>query len=280
METKFVDNQEEKLGDLLQDELGAATNTRIAVAFASESGLKILDRGIRRALSNGASVEVLVGLDFSTTDPQALWHMDQWRKDNALFSFFCLPPGGPGIYHPKMYLMLKRENATIVVGSSNLTDAGLMKNAEANLLIRDSADSELISDAIESYLRLKFDKRFIPDEDFLAAYEEATRTSKKANKAARATGNLAALEKSLREKAAALAGPIATEKELAGWMKLVYEALPDGEFTNADIYQHEQEFHKEYPDNQHVLDKIRQQLQNLEKIGLLEHISSGNWRKL
>jgi len=280
MEIRFIDNQNEKLGDLLVNELNNAVEARIAVAFVSGSGLRVLGRGIEHALGKGASVEVLVGLDFSTTDPAALWHMNQWRKDCETFNFFCFPPGAAGIYHPKMYLLLGGESATIVVGSSNLTDAGLMKNAEANLFIQEAADSELFSDAVESYLRLKFDKRFIPDEDFLASYEEATRKNRKAVKTATKAADIAALEKTLRTKAASLAKPKATANELVGWMKMVYEALPHGEFTNADAYQHEPEFREKYPENKHVIEKIRQQLQNLEKLGLLEHISPGTWRKL
>jgi len=53
---------------------------------------------------------------------------------------------------------------------------------------------------------------------------------------------------------------------------------PTTEFTNEDVYAFTHELEKLHPDNRHVKDKIRQQLQVLRDTGLLLHISSGVWR--
>jgi hypothetical protein len=53
---------------------------------------------------------------------------------------------------------------------------------------------------------------------------------------------------------------------------------PAGEFTNEDVYAFARELEKLHPDNRHVRDKIRQQLQVLRDLGLLRHIGSGLWR--
>lgn len=50
------------------------------------------------------------------------------------------------------------------------------------------------------------------------------------------------------------------------------------EFTNEDIYAHARELEQLHPDNRHVKDKIRQQLQVLRDAGLLIHVSAGVWR--
>ena len=50
------------------------------------------------------------------------------------------------------------------------------------------------------------------------------------------------------------------------------------EFTTAEVYAFERELGKLHPDNRHVRDKIRQQLQVLRDAGLLLHIGSGVWR--
>jgi hypothetical protein len=75
-------------------------------------------------------------------------------------------------------------------------------------------------------------------------------------------------------------------------------ALPDNTFTTADVYAFERELEKLHPDNRHVRDKIRQQLQvgflfaricvcrlmqmpdakRLRDAGLLIHIGRGEWR--
>jgi type II restriction enzyme len=50
------------------------------------------------------------------------------------------------------------------------------------------------------------------------------------------------------------------------------------EFTNEDVYAFARELEKLHPDNRHIRDKIRQQLQVLRDLGLLRHIGSGLWR--
>jgi type II restriction enzyme len=49
-------------------------------------------------------------------------------------------------------------------------------------------------------------------------------------------------------------------------------------FTNEDVYAHARELEQLHPDNRHVRDKIRQQLQVLRDAKLLIHVSSGVWR--
>jgi type II restriction enzyme len=51
-----------------------------------------------------------------------------------------------------------------------------------------------------------------------------------------------------------------------------------GEFTNEDIYAHARELEQLHPDNRHIRDKIRQQLQVLRDTGFLAHPGSGKWR--
>ena len=50
------------------------------------------------------------------------------------------------------------------------------------------------------------------------------------------------------------------------------------EFTNEDVYVFDRELEKLHPDNRHVRDKIRQQLQVLRDAKLLIHIERGVWR--
>jgi ribosomal protein RSM22 (predicted rRNA methylase) len=50
------------------------------------------------------------------------------------------------------------------------------------------------------------------------------------------------------------------------------------EFTNEDIYAFTRELEQLHPDNRHVRDKIRQQLQMLRDAKLLIHVERGVWR--
>ena len=53
---------------------------------------------------------------------------------------------------------------------------------------------------------------------------------------------------------------------------------PSESFTTAEVYAFERELEKLHPDNRHVRDKIRQQLQVLRDLGLLLHVERGIWR--
>ncbi len=66
-----------------------------------------------------------------------------------------------------------------------------------------------------------------------------------------------------------------------GWTLDVLNAirrLGKTEFTTADAYIFERELKQLHPDNRHVRDKIRQQLQVLRDAGLLIHAGRGEWR--
>ena len=65
-----------------------------------------------------------------------------------------------------------------------------------------------------------------------------------------------------------------------GWTLDVLNAirrLGKTEFTTNDAYIFTRELEKLHPDNRHVRDKIRQQLQVLRDTGLLLHIDRGVW---
>lgn len=66
-----------------------------------------------------------------------------------------------------------------------------------------------------------------------------------------------------------------------GWMLDIMrciENLGKREFTLDDVYAFEQELSVLHPDNKHIKDKIRQQLQLLRDKGYLDFISRGFYR--
>jgi type II restriction enzyme len=76
--------------------------------------------------------------------------------------------------------------------------------------------------------------------------------------------------------------PLAEIKvEQRGWTLDVLNAirrLGKTEFTTNDAYSFARELEGLHPDNRHVKDKIRQQLQVLRNLGLLLHLERGIWR--
>lgn len=49
-------------------------------------------------------------------------------------------------------------------------------------------------------------------------------------------------------------------------------------FTLADVYRYEDELARLHPRNRHVRDKIRQQLQVLRDLGIVEFLGGGRYR--
>lgn len=68
-----------------------------------------------------------------------------------------------------------------------------------------------------------------------------------------------------------------------GWILDVLnciEKIPTREFNLKDVYNFEKELMSKHPDNNHVKDKIRQQLQYLRDKGLIEFSGRGTYKKL
>lgn len=68
--------------------------------------------------------------------------------------------------------------------------------------------------------------------------------------------------------------------EKRGWMLDVLKivrSLNKVEFSLGDVYGHLDELQRSHPKNQHIREKIRQQLQHLRDIGLLEFVGRGRY---
>jgi hypothetical protein len=72
-------------------------------------------------------------------------------------------------------------------------------------------------------------------------------------------------------------------QNLTGWVKDVFIVLnenPNDVLKLNDIYKYEDRLKLLHPRNQYVRDKIRQQLQMLRDLGLLQFLDRGVYRKL
>ena len=69
--------------------------------------------------------------------------------------------------------------------------------------------------------------------------------------------------------------------EKRGWtldVLNVVRSLNKAEFSLAEVYSHADELAKLHPNNAHIPDKIRQQLQVLRDMGLLQFLGDGSYR--
>ncbi|NMC11747.1 MAG: hypothetical protein GYA34_02565 [Chloroflexi bacterium] len=81
----------------------------------------------------------------------------------------------------------------------------------------------------------------------------------------------------LKEKEKSLQKPFISPINLSGWQKIIFQYLPEKEFTTDEMYRYVEEFKKNYPDNKHIEAKIRQILQQLRDLGFIIHLGQGRW---
>lgn len=143
---QILSNTNFSLADVLKSELLESTNVQIAVAFLRKTGLDYLYKSLDYALiSNQAQIEFIVGLDFKTTDMEALKALNELSIKYEGFRFYCFGDKRDNhndlIFHPKIYMfhtsLSKGTKYTSVVGSSNFTQGGLTKNFEVNTVFRE-----------------------------------------------------------------------------------------------------------------------------------------------
>ncbi|MEW6180298.1 MAG: phospholipase D-like domain-containing protein [Chloroflexota bacterium] len=282
MQIQMIDNVEHDMASALVSAIKSAFDIRIAVAFVSSDGLSCLMPSIKEVIERGSYIEFPVGMDSTATDHYAIKELYTLLRDYTQGTLLCfVPRDSSAIYHPKMYLTKNDQFATAIIGSSNLTKHGLSKNIEANLVIRDEINSEIVSEIYNTYYRLKYHPdRVIPDDEFLDLFSELCQKEKFYQSKLVKDRTLRQLKQNFIEKAQSLERPKPTRTDLIGWLDLVYKSLPQGEFTNQDIYQFEPQFRQHYPQNQNIKAKIRQQLQILHSLGFIEHVNRGIWKKV
>ena len=128
-------------GDILHNllrSLRQARKSRIAVAFLSIDGYQELANTLRDVLVRGENVEFVVGISiYHNTDWEALDELVHLQNafDNLEVRYYY----NEG-FHPKLFMFERRNSLKVIIGSSNLTSAGLKKNIEANVLLEGDVD--------------------------------------------------------------------------------------------------------------------------------------------
>lgn len=179
--------------------------------------------------------------------------------------------------HSKIYLF---DNKKAVITSGNLTNGGLLKNYEYGLLV----DGEsLISDITDDFNKLSNDANtgIIRKSDLEAVRNILANIPE--------TESIKLPSYSLKTDSPehlfdVLELPTeAISKELRGWRLDIFYCLnnlPRQQFLLGEIYAFEDYLKTKHPLNNNIKDKIRQQLQVLRDLGLVEFLGEGRYKKL
>lgn len=116
----------------LKDGLRSASEFRLGLALVTKGGLDLIRPSIERCLQKGGDGYVLFGVDLPT-QPAAIDDLcaiqARYRQNFHLQRF----QSGRMFFHPKFSMFIRRGKKTAIIGSSNLTAAGLNGNLEANV---------------------------------------------------------------------------------------------------------------------------------------------------
>src|SRR6202030_3898563 len=113
----------------------------VSVAFVTEGGVEKIEAQL---VPHAARATLFAGIRNDTTSYQGLV-----RMHGIVNQLYTVDTGSRTvIFHPKLYLVRGMERARLVIGSANLTLAGLNNNIEAGMLLdfdlADAADKALM----------------------------------------------------------------------------------------------------------------------------------------
>lgn len=150
---------------------GTWNSIDIAVAWIRASGIAHLAPALTAFLKAGGKLSVVVGIDFDNTTKEGLENLLALNKHGDVSVFVHHNEAGT-IFHPKLYLFRNATHAKLIVGSNNITEAGLYSNTEAGLEITTNAGDLIIAsviDALDSWrdtsigLAHQLDSKFLAD---------------------------------------------------------------------------------------------------------------------
>lgn len=140
LSTRFGTN----LIDILQT--GIWNSLDIAVAWVRASGIAHLEPALTGFLKAGRAVRITVGVDLDNTTKEGLANLLALQQHGAMSIFVHHNEAGT-IFHPKLYLFQNATHAKLIVGSNNITEAGLYQNTEAGLELELDIENPIIVSA-------------------------------------------------------------------------------------------------------------------------------------
>jgi phosphatidylserine/phosphatidylglycerophosphate/cardiolipin synthase-like enzyme len=170
--------------------------------------------------------------------------------------------------HAKVYIF---DNRTCLITSANLTTAGLKRNVECGII---SGDNTIVESAVGYFDKTERNNHTGKITDVIVS--EITEILSKIPQAPSIHYPKVNLSDTLNKNLTAIT------ETLSGWKRSVFLALMQFEetFTSADVSIVAAQLAKAYPNNHHREEKVRQTLQKLRDLGLIEFTLPGVYKKL
>lgn len=122
-----------------------------------KSGVKLLEEPLRDAAIRGAEIKVCTGDYLYITQPEAIGKLHNihpgielrlWKSNGVAF-------------HPKAYMFQYKDNGTLIIGSSNLSNSALTRGVEWNVLLKETTNEETFELALRQFIELFYSDQTI-----------------------------------------------------------------------------------------------------------------------
>nr|WP_305875991.1 phospholipase D-like domain-containing protein [Helicobacter pylori] len=173
---QILSNLNYPISKVINEGLRNSLDTHIAVAFLKYSGVEVIQDALINSLEKGAEFEIIVGLDFKTTDSKSIRFLLDLNKTYKKLKFYCYGDKENNktdiVFHPKIYMFDNGKEKTSIIGSTNLTKGGLENNFEVNTIFTEKKPL-YYSQLNAIYNSIKYaDSLFTPNEEYLESYDE------------------------------------------------------------------------------------------------------------
>jgi len=177
----FSSYNENQLIDLVNTELMQSESAWIASAFYTPGITNLMISSFEQFIESGGALKVLLSTMGNMTRPEYFIHLKEFVPGADLKVFH--PPElpfdkSPPDFHVKIYLFRRRSGTgTMLIGSSNFTEAGFTKNIEWNYFTPGEInlpfdDASPFQDALNEFDRYWNNASVDVTEDFIAGYKE------------------------------------------------------------------------------------------------------------
>lgn len=115
-----------------------------ASAWVNGPGMTVLEDSLRRFLASGGDVRGTVGVDFAGSTDEGLRKLVELQAESeGRMEVYVYKNESPQqTFHPKVYLFDDGKDGFLLVGSNNLTFAGLTTNVESSLAVEGPCGDE------------------------------------------------------------------------------------------------------------------------------------------
>nr|WP_232260613.1 phospholipase D-like domain-containing protein [Helicobacter pylori] len=226
---------------VITEGLRNSLNTHIAVAFLKYSGVEVIQDALIDSLEKGAEFEIIVGLDFKTTDSKSIRFLLDLNKTYKKLKFYCYGDKENNktdiVFHPKIYMFDNGKEKTSIIGSTNLTKGGLENNFEVNTIFTEKKPLYYTQlNAI--YNSIKYaDSLFTPNEEYLQNYNEVFSAIIKNEQKVSKDKSIQEKIKEIEKQEKLLPGTIPSIKAMIVEFIFACEEKGVKQVTSQDIYQ-------------------------------------------